>query len=78
MVCKTFINSNLFSCKKLEIEVIKLQHSSNTIALSKGTILAKKHCSFEKNADISKIKRALVLKGIFSETTYVCVLMCQI
>ena len=27
-----------------------------------------------KNTDISKIKRALVLKGIFSETTYVCVL----
>ena len=25
-----------------------------------------------KNADISKIKRALVLKGIFSETTCVC------
>ena len=26
-----------------------------------------------KNTDISKIKRALVLKGIFSETTYVYV-----
>ena len=32
----------------------------------------------QKNADISKIKRALVLKSIFSETQYVCVLMCQI
>ena len=29
--------------------------------------------SFCKNADISKIKKTLVLKGIFSETTYVCV-----
>ena len=28
----------------------------------------------QKNNDISKIKRVLVLKGIFSETTYVCVL----
>ena len=28
----------------------------------------------QKNADISKIKRALTLKGIFFETTYVCVL----
>ena len=27
-----------------------------------------------KNADISKIKQAMELKGIFSETTYVCVL----
>ena len=26
-----------------------------------------------KNADISKTKKALVLKGIFSQTTYVCV-----
>ena len=33
---------------------------------------------FAKNADISKIKRASALKGIFSETTYVCVLMYQI
>ena len=32
----------------------------------------------KKNADISKIKRILVLKGIFSETTYRCVLTCQI
>ena len=31
-----------------------------------------------KNADISKIKRALILKGIFSETTNVCVLTFQI
>ena len=26
----------------------------------------------KKNADIRKVKRALVLKGKFSETTYVC------
>ena len=26
----------------------------------------------QKNADISKIKKVLVLKGIFSETTYLC------
>ena len=30
-----------------------------------------------KNADISKIKKALVLKGIFSETTYQFVFTCQ-
>ena len=27
----------------------------------------------KKNADISKITGVLVLKGMFSETTYVCV-----
>ena len=27
----------------------------------------------QKNADISKFKSALALKGIFSETTYMCV-----
>ena len=32
----------------------------------------------QKNADINKIKKALVLKDIFSETTYVCVLTYQI
>ena len=29
----------------------------------------------QKNADIIKVNRAMVLKGIFSETTYACVLM---
>ena len=32
----------------------------------------------QKNADISKIKVALVPKVIFSETAYECVLTCQI
>ena len=32
----------------------------------------------KKNANISKIKEVLVLKGIFSETTYVCILTYQI
>ena len=31
----------------------------------------------QNNVASSKIKRALILKGIFSETTYVCVLTCQ-
>ena len=32
----------------------------------------------KKNAEINRIKRVLVLKGIFSETTCGCVLKCQI
>ena len=56
-----------------------LYRNCDTIALSKGTIIAKK-CRFfaKKNTDISKIKRALVLKVIFSETAYVCVFTYQI
>ena len=61
----------------MKTELKGLQHSPHTIALSKGTrqkrlfffFFAKK----KKNADISKIRRALELKGIFSETTHVCV-----
>ena len=65
--------------QKLKTELKKPWYSSHTIALSKGTILTKKNTDFlQKNADISKIKRALVLKGIFSETKYECVLTCQI
>ena len=45
--------------------------------MSKGAILAKKRYFLQKNADISKIKGALVLKGIFSETTFGYVLTCQ-
>ena len=52
------------------------KHSSRTIALSESKIFAKKSYFLLKNADMSKIKR--VLKGIFSETTYVFVLTYQI
>ena len=54
----------------------KTENSAST--LSKGTILAKSTFSFQKNPYIGKIKRALVLKSIFSETTYGRVLTCQI
>ena len=72
IVCKTyiFINSNPFILQKLKTELKNLWHNCHTIALSKGTILTIKRWFFAKNADISKIKRALVLNGIFSETTY--------
>ena len=52
--------------------------SSHTVTLNKGTIFAKKQWFFAKIADISKIKRTPILKGIFSETTYMCVLTCPI
>ena len=49
IVCKTyiFINSNLLSCKNWK-QNLKSFNSSQTIALSKGTILAKKRWFFAK------------------------------
>ena len=55
------------------------QLTYHTIALSKGTIFVKKMLVFcKKKSNISKIKGVLVLKGIFSETTYVCVITYRI
>ena len=45
--------------------------------MSKGTIYAKNADFLQRNADISKINRVLVLKGIFFETTSRCVLTYQ-
>ena len=67
-----------FYLGKTEHRTKNFFQNSHTIALSKGTILAKKVLIFAENADISKVKRALALKGIFSETAYESVLTCQI
>ena len=65
--------------QKLNTELKNL--TSHTITLSRGTIFAKKTLILckkkikketKRNANISKIKMTLVLKCIFSETTYVC------
>ena len=72
------INNNPLSYKNRK-ENQKVSNTAINYALSKGTSFAKKNPEFlEKNADISKIKEILVLKGIFSETNYGCVLTCQI
>ena len=67
IVSKTYIfnNSNLLSCKNLN--QFSTQLSSHIIALSKGTIftsLPGNADSLQKSADIRKIKKALVPKGI--------------
>ena len=73
-----FINSNSLSSKTWK-QSLKISNTALILfALSKGIILGKKFWFFAKNADISKIKRAVVLKGIFSENTYECVLMYHI
>ena len=38
----------------------------------RNTDLTRENAKNAKNADISKIKGVLVLKAIFSKTTYVC------
>ena len=59
----------------MKTELINLQHSSHTMALSKGTIFAKKTMILQKNADNNKINRVLILRGIFFKTKYVCTYM---
>ena len=80
MVCKTyiFINSNILSYKNWK-QNQKLFNLAHTLLLWVKILFLPKSADFlQKNADISKIKRSLVLKGIFSETTYVFVLTYQI
>ena len=56
--------------QKLKIKLKNLKHSSHIIALSKGGIFAKNADFLQKNSNISKIERVLVLKDISSETTF--------
>ena len=74
----TFSLIVIFILHKLKTELKNLQDSSHIVALSKGTIVAKKGCFLEKKTDIRKIKRASVTKGIFHATMYVCVHTYQI
>ena len=80
MVYKTyiFINSNLSSFKNWK-QNWNINNTAFTLWLWVKVLFLQKIADFfQENAGISKIKKALVLKGIFSETTYVCVLTCQI
>ena len=67
-----------FCLAKIKDTTKYLQYSSLTIYLRKGAIFAKNANFLQNNADISKIKRALVLKSITSETKYGYVLPYQI
>ena len=49
-----------------------MPNTTLTLLLWVKVLFSQENADFlQKNADISKINRALVLKGIFSETTYV-------
>ena len=80
IICKTyiFINSNLLSNKNWK-QNWKISNTALTPLLWVNVLFWPKNADFlQKNSDISKIKEALVLKVIFSETTYQCVFLCQI
>ena len=64
-----------FILQKLEIDLNNFYHSSHTIAFSKDAVFFQKILIFcKKKATISKIKGVVVVKAIFSKTTYLCVL----
>ena len=65
-----FMNSNLLCCNKLKSKLKNIQHSSHTIALSKGTIFPQNADCLQKEILTSaKLRRSWYWK--FSETTYV-------
>ena len=79
IVCNAylFINSNLLFYKNLEIDLKSPFHTALTLLLWANILFLPKKCwFFVKNADISKIKKVLVLKGTFYKNTYVYVLTC--
>ena len=80
IVCKTYIliNSNLLSYKNWK-QNLKVFNTALTLFLWVKVLFWPKNSAFlQRNADISKIKKALVLKGIFPETPYGCALACKI
>ena len=63
-----------FYLTKTENNAKKFRNTSLRLVLCVKVLFWPKNADFlQKNADISKIKRALVLKVIFSETRYICV-----
>ena len=80
-----FINSNLLSYKNWKENskfilyfTITIHSISHNTTLSKGTIFIKNIDFLKKDAEVSKIKGVLVLKGMFSKTIYLFVLTHQI
>ena len=68
----SFILPSIKTLYLIETEnlTINFKKSCDTTALSKGTNFAKVCCVFLKKAIINKVKVVLVLKEIFSKSTY--------
>ena len=75
MVCNSYIlvNSNLLSCKNWKQNKKNFNTALILRLWVKELFLPKNVDFLQICADISKIKRVLILKGIFSKSTYVCV-----
>ena len=73
-----FINSNLSSYKNWKQNYKNYNAALILFHWEKVLFLPKYVDFLQENADISKIKGLLVLKGIFSETKYLCILTYQI
>ena len=71
MVCKNYIliNSNLLLTKTENRTIANTAPIVPFLTKNANFLQNKK----KKNDDINKVKKVLVLKGVFSETTYVCV-----
>ena len=58
---------------------LQISNTALTLLLLVKVLFLPKNAAFlQRNAGISRIKRALVLKVTFSETTYLCVLTYQV
>ena len=69
------------SCRQILMSELFFRFLANLGQIRKvdsSRILCKTYIFINSNLFISKIERVLLLKGIFSETTYVCVLTYQI
>ena len=77
MVYKISINNNILSYKTWK-QNSKISNTAPMLLLWLKVLFLPKNADFsQKNAEISKIKKTFVLKGILSETN-MCVLTCQI
>ena len=73
-----FSNSNLLSYKNWK-QNWKIFSTALTLVLWVKVLFGAKNANFlQQNADISKTKEAQAIKGIFSKTTYGCVVTYQI
>ena len=74
-ICKTYIFINLY-LTKIEKDKESLKRLSYYCF---EVLFFQKNADFlQKKADITKIKGVLILKNIFSKTTYVCILTYEI
>ena len=76
-ICKTYIFINLY-LTKIEKDEESLKRLSYYCFELRYYFFQKNADFLQKKADITKIKGVLILKNVFSKTTYVCILTYEI